>query len=138
MLRACAPQWWGPSLPASVIRRISEDHTVCIGTDEVPIWPGEPRQAQCSTVSVDVLAEGSVPAERARLGTSKAVCYVLTVEHPYWETMGQTRHEILTSTRTFYKVAILQNDVWEIFPNEEIQDRGRWSLYSCPTPPVKP
>jgi hypothetical protein len=76
------------------------------------------------------------PAEQARLGASKAVCYVLTIEHPYWETMGQTRHEILTSTRAYYKVAILQDDVWDVFPNDDIQDRARWSLYSCPTPPA--
>jgi hypothetical protein len=133
-LRACIPQLWGPTLPASVLRRITEDHTVCIGTDDVPIWPGEPRQAQCSIIAVNVIANGSVPAEQARHGESKAVCYVLTVEQPYWETMGQTRHEILTSTRTLYKVAVLQDDVWTVFPDEDIQDRARWSRYSCPTP----
>jgi hypothetical protein len=137
-LRTCVPQLWGPSLPASVIRRITDDHTICIGIDEVPVWPGEPRQAQCSTVSIKVIADGSVPTQQARLGEREAVCYVLTVEHPYWETMGQTRHEILTSARTSYKVAILQNDVWNVFPDDDIQDRARWSLYACPTPPLQP
>jgi hypothetical protein len=62
------------------------------------------------------------------------VCYELTVEHPYWETIGQTRHEILTSSRTYFKVAILQNGVWTLFADEDAQDRARWSEYGCPVP----
>ncbi len=137
-LRTCVPQLWGQSLPDSVVRRITDDHTVCIGVEDVPIWPGEPRQAQCGPVTVDVVADGAIPAEQAAAGVSKAVCYVMTVEHPYWEVMGQTRHEILTSVRTFYKVTVLQDDEWVLFPDEDVQDRDRWSLYGCPTPTVTP
>jgi hypothetical protein len=137
-LRACVPQLWGPALPAAVVRRITEAHTVCIGTDQVPIWPGEPRQAQCGSVRVKVVAEGAVPHAEADLGTSRAVCYVLTVEQPRWETMGQTRHEILTFERTSYKVATLTNGEWVIFPDQDIQDRSRWSDHSCPRLPASP
>jgi hypothetical protein len=119
-------------LPAAVVRQITERHTTCIGVDEVPVWPGEPRQAQCGVVDVRVIAPGLIPADQAGQGVSKAVCYILSVEQPYWETMGQTRHEILTSTRTYSKVAVLMNGSWTLFPDEDIQDRSRWSLYSCP------
>ena len=136
-LKSCVPQLWGPYLPPSVIRQITEDHTFCIGADEVPVWPGEPRQAQCSTVVVKPLAEGSVPNEESYTEVSKAICYKVAVEHPYWETMGQTRHEIRTAARTTYKVALLEDGVWNLFPDDDIQDRQRWSTYSCPTPAIE-
>jgi hypothetical protein len=130
-LRACVPQLWGPSLPASLVRRIVDAHTECIGIDEAPVWPGEPRQAQCSTVAVDVLASGRIPSS-APAGLTRAVCYRTTIEHPYWQTQGQTRHEILTASRVAYKVAILQDGRWRIFPDDDIADRERWALYDCP------
>jgi hypothetical protein len=133
LLRACLPGLRGPSLPADVVRKIVESHTVCIGTDQVPIWPGEPRQAQCGQVSVEVLAAGTIPAQEDALGITKAVCYRLTVENPYWETLGQTRHEILTHAWTSNKVAILQDGTWVTFSDEDQGDRSRWSLYACPT-----
>lgn len=133
-LRACVPQVWGPSLPSSLVQEVSERHRTCIGVDDVPIWPGEPRQAECSSISVRPVAFGTVPPDDARNGTSKAVCFTVVVEQPYWQTMGQTRHEILTSSHTYYKVALLQNGTWTVFADEDIQDRARWALYSCPNP----
>lgn len=133
-LRSCVPQLWGPYLPAAVVRKITDDHTVCIGTNDVPIWPGDPRQAQCSSVRLVHLVAGVVPPEARGRSVTKAVCYELTVEHPYWETIGQTRHEILTSVRTYFKVAILQNGVWNLFADEDTQDRARWLEYGCPAP----
>ncbi|HET7009413.1 MAG TPA: hypothetical protein VFI11_01445 [Anaerolineales bacterium] len=135
LLRRCVPGLWGPQLPAQVVRRISDDHRVCIGVDEVPIWPGDYRQAQCGTVTIDVLARGVVPAEEQTLGTDAALCYRMTVENPYWEVARQTRHEILTQSRVSYKVALVQNGVWTIFPDEDIQDRARWERYACPAVP---
>ncbi len=133
-LRMCVPQLWGPYLPPAVTRKITESHTACIGIDEVPIWPGDPRQAQCSSIQLALLAERNLPRGPENLPVSKVVCYRLVVENPFWETMGQTRHEILTSTRTYYKVAVLQGQTWTLFPDEDAQDRSRWLQYGCPTP----
>ncbi len=134
LLRTCTPQLWGPQLPAEVIREISEEHTICIGVDDVPIWPGDYRQAQCGTVEVEILAEGIVSSEQQAEGVAKAICYKLTVENPYWETQRQTRHEILTQSRISYKVAVLQAGEWRTFRDEDIEDRSRWEIYACPTP----
>jgi hypothetical protein len=135
LLRACIPRLGGPQLPGDVIREISEEHTVCIGVDDVPIWPGDYRQAQCGTVEVEVVAAGVVPAAQKAEGITRAICYELLVEHPYWETQGQTRHEILTESRISYKVAILRAGEWLTFRDEDTEDRSRWEQYGCPQSP---
>jgi hypothetical protein len=135
LLKACVPQLWGPQLPGDVIREISEEHTVCIGVDDVPIWPGDYRQAQCGNVQVEIVAGGVVPSAQKAEGITQAVCYRLTVENPYWETQAQTRHEILTQSRISHKVAVLQAGEWLTFRDEDVEDRSRWELYGCPAPP---
>jgi hypothetical protein len=70
-LRACVRQLWGPYLPSAVVRKITDDHTVCIGTNDVPIWPGDPRQAQCSSVRLIHLADGVMPPEARSQSVTK-------------------------------------------------------------------
>ena len=71
------------------------------------------------------------PSEQAE-GVAQAICYRITIENPRWQTMGQTRHEVLWSSRSYSKVAVLQNGKWQTFPDEDKQDEQRWSVYGCP------
>jgi hypothetical protein len=123
-----------PGLPEAVLRKIEEEHVVCIGVDQLPYWPGDYRQAQCGSVDVEVLGEGDVPESEQKAGIERAVCYRQTVVNPYWEVQRQTRHEILSQSRSNYKVAVVRDGVWTIFPDEDVSDRARWEHYACPQP----
>jgi hypothetical protein len=105
---------------------------VCISSSDTPIWPGEPRQPECGQIVIEIRGEGVIPSEARVAGVSKAVCYKVTSKNPYWQTQGQTRHEVLWQSRLTSKVAVLQNNAWQTFPDRDDLDAQRWSTYSCP------
>jgi len=131
LLRSCIVSSQN-SLPNEVVDKIQRQYVNCISYEDTPIWPGEPRQPECGTVDIEVLGKGTIPDEQKANGVTRVICFKATYQNPYWSTQGTTRHEVKQSARTAYKVAILQNGSWQIFPEEEQQDRQRWTMYSCP------
>ena len=132
ILRGCIPGLQSGGMPAEVWDEVQHVHVRCISMEDTPVWPGEPRQPECGQVEVDMVEEGIVPASQQAAEVSRAICYRITVESPRWQTMGQTRHEVLWSSRSYSKVALLQNGKWQIFPDEDRQDEQRWLDYGCP------
>ena len=131
ILRGCIP---GNSLPREVAEDIDRTYITCISSDDTPIQPGVARQPECGRVNIETVREGVVPASEQAAGVTRAICYQIMVEYPRWQTMGQTRHEVLWSERRYSKVALLQNGEWQTFPNEDIQDEQHWLGFGCPGP----
>jgi hypothetical protein len=132
ILRGCIPGLDGNTLPGEVWDEIQREHIACIRANDTPVWPGEGRQPECGQVELDLLEEGVVPPSAQAAGVSRVLCYQVTVENPRWQTMGQTRHEVLWSSRSYSKVALLQNGEWQTYPNEDRGDERRWLEFRCP------
>lgn len=120
------------SLPSEVTSQIERRYIQCISPDDTPIWPGEPRQPECGTVNTTLLGEGIVPPEQEAQGITRAICFKMEIENPYWSTLGTTRHDVKWNGRTVFKVSTLQNGSWVTYPDREVEDEKRWSAYSCP------
>jgi hypothetical protein len=131
ILRSCILDA-GNSLPSAAMDKIQKQYVVCISPEDTPIWPGEPRQPECGTVEIKVVGEGTVPEKQKSEGITKAICYQVRVQNPFWSTQGTTRHEVKWSARTANQVTIFQNGTWEIFPDQEQENEQRWQTYSCP------
>jgi hypothetical protein len=131
ILRGCIPGFNDSALPGEVLDAIQRSYVTCISTEDTPIWPGEPRQPECGNFEVKTVEEGVVPALEQEKKVTRAICYRISVESPRWQTMGQTRHEVLWSSHSYSKVAILQNGEWQTFPDEDRQDEQRWRDYGC-------
>ena len=131
VVRACIP---GPrnGMPAQLLDALQRRYVVCI--DDMPIWPGEPRQPECGQLEARLVGDGVVPAALRAAGVAKALCFRVTYANPYWTTQGQTRHEIVLGSRTASKVALFQNGAWSVVPDEDIADRERWIEFACPGP----
>lgn len=129
ILRGCNP---GKGLPNEVLENIDRKYITCISPDDTPIQPGVDRQPECGRVYIDITKEGIVPEPDQAAGVTRAICYRITIESPRWQTMGQTRHEVLWSSRSYNKVAILLNGIWQTFPDEDKKDEQRWIDFSCP------
>ena len=132
ILRGCIPGLNKDSLPSELLEDIKRSQITCIKAEDTPVWPGEARQPECGRVNVDMAEEGVVPLPEQEAGVTRAICYRITVENPRWQTMGQTRHEVLWSARSYSKVAVLQNDEWQTFPHEDRLDEQRWLDFGCP------
>jgi hypothetical protein len=132
ILRGCIPGLGGSELPGDVSEEIQRSHINCISAEDTPPWPGEARQPECGQFVVDIVKDGIVPVTEQEMGVTQAICYRITVENPRWQTMGQTRHEVLWSSYSYSKVAILQNGKWQTFPDEDKQDEQRWVDFNCP------
>lgn len=120
------------SIPTEVTEQIERRYIQCINQDDTPIWPGEPRQPECGTVNTTFIAEGIVPTDQAAQEMTRAICFKVEYDNPYWSTLGTTRHDVKWTARTVFKVSTLQNGVWTIYPDQEQEDAKRWSMYSCP------
>jgi len=131
LLRSCIPGLQS-GMPPQILVSLQTRYRVCV--DDTPIWPGEPRQPECGQVDARVVGEGVVPETARSTGAARALCFRVTYTNPYWTTQGQTRHEIAQRSRTASKVALLQNGIWSITPDEDIADRLRWNEFACPGP----
>ena len=133
ILRSCL---LNPSnaLPFELAEQVEKQHITCIGPEDTPFWPGEPRQPECGSVEIKSMGEGIVSEKQKSEGITRAICYQIREENPFWSTLGTTRHEIKWSARISYQVAILQGGSWKIFPDQEQENEKRWAAYSCPTP----
>ena len=120
------------TLPGEVLEKLQKQYVECISSEDTPIWPGEPRQPECGTIDIKVLGKGVVPNEQKMNGITEAICFRAIVENPHWSTMGTTRHEVKKSERTTYQVTVLKNSSWQIFPDNELENKKRWATYSCP------
>jgi len=129
-LRGCFPGL-GKRVPNEVQTLLEQRYVQCIGTDETAIWPGEPRQPECGQVTIAYLGEGAIPAGDP---VERVICFQAEVRNPYWTTLGGTRHEINWKERTVFKVAVLQDGVWQVGPDEDQADRVLWERYACPEP----
>jgi hypothetical protein len=129
ILRGCVP---GRGLPSKLVAAIERTYITCISPEDTPIQPGVSRQPECGKINIEQVMEGVVPALEQSVGVTRALCYRVTVEYPRWQTMGQTRHEVLWSERSYSKVAVLENEKWQIFPDVDMQDEQRWLGYGCP------
>jgi len=129
LLRSCIPGLQG-GLPSQVVDLLQTRYVVCV--DDIPIWPGEPRQPECGQLELRLAGEGVVPDALRDAGVTRALCFRVTYTNPYWTTQGQTRHEIALQSRTANKVALLQAGRWNVPSDEDIADRQRWRDFSCP------
>lgn len=129
ILRGCMPS---NGLPNEVTQEIERTYITCISPEDTPIQPGVDRQPECGKVYYELVEEGVVPAPEQAAGVARVICYRVTVEYPRWQTMGQTRHEVLWSERKYSKVAVLDNETWRIFPDVDLEDEQRWLGYGCP------
>lgn len=132
VLRGCLPS--KDKLPQEVYNKIQERYQQCIGLDDAVIWPGEPRTPECGQVDVEVVGEGIIPEQEQARGVTRAICFRVKIQNPYWTTEGPgvVRHEIRVKTRTASKVTVLENGGWETFPDQDREDRVRWETYACP------
>jgi hypothetical protein len=131
VLRGCLPGGDSRHLPGYLMDRIEDRYTKCI--DYFPIVPGERRQPECGRVTVEVVGLGSLPASASSQGITQAVCYRVTYTNPSLTNQGaSTGHELVWNERTSSKVTVEQNGEWQLYPDQEQQDRARWSEYACP------
>jgi hypothetical protein len=128
IVRGCIP---GKSLPREIAEEIDRTYITCISPDDTPIQPGVARQPECGKVNLEMVEEGVIPALEQADGVTRAICYRILVEYPRWQTMGQTRHEVLWSEHRYSKVAVLKNGEWQTFPAEDRQDEQRWLEFGC-------
>lgn len=119
-------------LPSALEDAITRRYTTCISRDDTPIQFNEARQPECGRVDIREAGEGKVPPEEAAQGVTKAICYKVAIQNPYWTTLATTRHEVIWKSRTASKVAVFQNDTWQIFPDQGNLDEQRWAAYACP------
>lgn len=92
----------------------------------------EARQPECGRVDIRVVGEGKIPPGEQAQGITKAICYKVAIQTPLWTTLGTTRHEVIWKGRTASKVTVLQNDTWQIFPDQDDLDEQHWAAYACP------
>ena len=131
LLRACVPAFQS-GMPPQILDLLQTRYLVCV--DDTPIWPGEPRQPECGQLDARVVGEGAVPEPARSTGVARALCFRVTYTNPYWTTQEQTRHEIAQRSRTASKVALLQDGIWTVSPDEDVADRLRWDEFACPAP----
>ena len=121
------------SLPSEVHELIDRKYINCIEVKDSHFEGGNQLESECSTVTTEVVGEGTIPQQERVLGITQAICYRIQYENPYFWADSQTQYEEIDfATRTSSKVTVLQNSEWVIFPDQEIQDRERWNTYSCP------
>ena len=132
LLSDALPGLIGNHLPSAVGDAITRCYTTCIKPDDTPIQFNEARQPECGRVDIRVVGEGKVLPEEQAQGIAKAICYKVAIQNPLWTTLGTTRHEVIWKGRTASKVTILQNDTWQVFPDQGELDEQRWAAYSCP------
>ena len=132
VLRSCLPGLKGETLPPVVSESIQRSNINCIRASDTPIEPGYPQQPECGFYEVDMVENGVVPSSAQAAGVSHAICYRITVENPRWRTMGTVRMDIDWSSQRFSKVTILQDEEWQTFPDDDLQDEQRWLDYECP------
>jgi hypothetical protein len=123
---------FGGHLPSEVEEAINRRYITCISPDDTPIQYNEARQPECGRVDIRVVGEGTVPPEQKAQGISRAICYKVAIQNPYWTTVATTRHEVKWSGRTASKVTVWQNNAWEVFPDQGNLDEERWATYTCP------
>ncbi len=122
---------FGNHLPSDVEGAITRRYTACIKPDDTPVQYNEPRQPECGRVDIRVVGEGQVPPDEQAAGLTRAICYKVAIQSPYWTTLGTTRHEVKWSARTASKVVVLQNGAWQVFPDEDAADAQRWATFAC-------
>ncbi len=132
LLRGCIPGLDSDLLPSDVEDTITRTYTSCISRDDTPIQPNEARQPECGRVNIRVVGKGQVPADAQAAGITQAICYKVSIENPYWTTLATTRHEVEWKGRTASKVTVLQNNAWQIFPDQGNLDEQRWATFACP------
>lgn len=121
------------ALPAEVHQLIDRQYVNCVDVKGSSFEGGNQLEGECSSVATEVVGEGTIPPQEQALGVTRAICYKIEYENPYFWAQSQTQYEeIEFAKRRASKVTILQNGKWAIFPDQEIQDRARWNLYACP------
>ena len=121
------------SLPTEVHQLIDRQYVNCVDVKGSAFEGGNQLEGECSRVETEVIGEGAIPSQEQALGVTKAICYRIQYENPYFWAQSQTQYEEIDfAKRTASKVTVLQNGKWVIFPDQEIQDRERWEAYSCP------
>lgn len=121
------------TLPAEVHQLIDREYMNCVNVRGSPFEGGNQLEGECSSLTTWVAGEGTVPPQEKARGISRAICYRIEYENPYFWAQSQTQYEEIDFTkRTTSKVAVLQNGKWAIFPDQELQDRERWAAYACP------
>jgi len=131
LLSGTLPGLIGNQLPSEVEEVITRRYTTCISPDDTPIQFNEARQPECGRVDIRAVGEGAVLPDARAQGITRAICYKIVIQNPYWTTIGTTRHEVMWKARTASKVAIMQNNAWQIFSDQDELDEQRWGTYAC-------
>ena len=133
MLRGCIPGLHGDLLPTDVEETITRTYTTCVNPGDILLQPDEGLQPECGRVDIRAVGEGQVPADAQVAGVTRAICYKVSIESPHWDTGASVRHEVVwTSRRSTSKVTVLQNNAWQIFPDQGDLDEQRWATFACP------
>jgi hypothetical protein len=130
VLRGCIPGWAGGRLPSKLEIAVSDAYRHC--HDDFPIWWGDDRIPTCDLVTTRAAGAGTVPAQSAAQGITRALCYHVDTEHLYWGEGGTWKHDMAWALRTYSKVAVLQEGEWILYPDDDQADRARWAEYACP------
>lgn len=121
------------SLPPEVHEQIDRQYGHCLEVRGSEFVGGNQLEGECSRATTQVVGEGRVPAAEHDQGVTRAICYRVLVETPYfWAQSGTQYEEIDFARRSASKVTVLQDGVWLVFPDQDGQDRELWARYACP------
>lgn len=127
VLRGYVPALGGRHLPSSVEDQLRSRYTGCV--TDTAIWPGEPRQPECGTLTITGVSVGVIP--EGQTFVQQALCFKMRYTNPYWTTQGTTRHEIVDHGRQVSKVALYEDGAWQVAPDDDTADQALWTGYQC-------
>ncbi len=133
LLRGCIPGLQGHGdMPSALYDRIERQYVNCL-TDYFAIHPGERRQPDCGSVTIEVVGKGVVAPDQQAAGVTRALCYVATYTNPYVDVNGAgVGHDEYWKSRKASKVTVLQNGEWQLFRDVSLEDMARWQQFACP------
>lgn len=121
------------SLPYEVNEIINLRYGSCVEVKGSFLKEGDNPQRVCTELTTNVLGQGTISQQDRAEGITKAICFRVLIEKPYFWAQSQTQYEEITSfTRIASKVAVLQKGEWTVYPDQYIQDSELWAAYACP------
>jgi len=123
----------GDTLPLEVHETIDARYSSCVNVKGTAFREGDNPQSVCTELTTNVLGKGTIPQKDRTNGVTKAICFRVLIENPFFVTQSQTQYEeIDTYSRIASKVAIFQQGEWIVHPDEYTHDSALWATYACP------
>ncbi len=131
IVRSCSST--SDSLPYEVHKILNSRYRSCVEVEGSYLRVGDNPQRECTELTTNVLGQGTIPQQNRAEGTTKAICFRVLIEKPYFWAQSHTQYEEITSfTRIASKVAVLHKGEWIVYPDQYVQDSERWAAYACP------